>query len=284
MSRRLLAVPWLLAAGLALAQAPSADGGRRLIEQKVKLLEMLVSSQAAKAQSAGTPPSERLERSGAALIQARQALAADRLEEAGQILDTALRSSASASAGATPAGLSEDARRNSYQNLVEQVATYRASVEDLAAHPRSGRAARELLARLDGKSADARRLAAAGNLEAANRSLGEAYQLAVSELSRLRAGEEVVLSLSFASPAEEFAYEIRRFESNEILVAMMIRDGKADGDRRAPVEALRAEGRRLRGEAEQLAHAGRHRDAVALMEQAVGQLNRALQAMGLPVF
>lgn len=273
----------LVFAGFAVAGEPGGDDKRRLVEQKMRLVEMLVSTQAAKAQTAGTPPSERLERGTAALLQARQALADNRLDDAAQILDTALRSNSPAS-GTTPSALSQEAARNAYQNLVEQVATYRASVEDLATHPRQGSAARVLLTRIDGKCAEARKLAGAGNLEAANRALGEAYQLAVGELAKMRAGEEVVLSLNFASPVEEFAYETRRFESSQIMATMLVREGKAEGDRQKLVEDFLAEARRLRGDAEGLAKAGRQKEAVGIMEKAVAQLNRALQAMGVPVF
>lgn len=273
----------LLAAGLALAGEPVADDRRRLVEQKMRLVEMLVSTQATKAQTSGAPPSERLERASTALLQARQAMSESRLDEASQILDAALRSSSPAP-GTNSATLSQEALRSAYQNLVEQVATYRASVDDLATHPRLGSAARVLLTRIDGKSAEARKLAAAGHLDGANRTLGEAYQMAVGELAKMRAGEEVVLSLNFASPAEEFAYETRRFESSQIMAAMLLREGKAEGERRGPIDGFLGEAKRLRDEADGLARAGRHRDAVGLMEKAVGQLNRALQAMGVPVF
>ena len=279
-----LALALCLVAAAAVAQETSPEDKRRLVEQKMRLVEMLVRTQATKSLASGSAPSERLDQGTAAIIQARQALQENRIDDAGRILDGALRSTSAGQAGAAAPGLNEEAQRRTYQNLVEQVATYRASVEELAAHPRLGRAARELLTRIDGKSAEARRQATGGSLEAANRTLGEAYQLAVGELSRLRAGDEVVLSLKFASPAEEFAYEVKRYESNQILVNMMVSDGKAEGERQALVNGFAGEARRLRGEADGLARSGRHREAIPLMESAVGQLNRALQAMGVPVF
>lgn len=279
-----LALALCLVAAAATAQAPSPEDKRRLVEQKMRLVEMLVRTQATKSLTSGSAPSERLDQGTAAIIQARQALQENRIDDAGRILDGALRSTSAGQAGTAAPGLNEETQRRTYQNLVEQVATYRASVEELAVHPRLGRAARELLTRIDGKSAEARRQATGGGLEAANRTLGEAYQLAVGELSRLRAGDEVVLSLKFASPAEEFAYEVKRYESNQILVNMMVSDGKAEGERQVLVNGFAGEARRLRGEADGLARSGRHREAIPLMENAVGQLNRALQAMGVPVF
>ncbi len=275
----------LLAATLAAAQEGSPDDRRRLVEQKIRLVEMLVNTQAAKSSAASAPHApERLEKGRNALALARQALDDNRFDDAARILDDALRSSASAQRAQPPASLSEDALRHAHQNLIEQVATYRASVEEVATHPRIGSAARVLLTRIDAKSAEARKRAGAGELALANRLLGEAYQLAVSELSRLRSGEEVVHSLNFSSAAEEYAYEIRRFESNQLLVNMMVGDGKADGDRRSAIDNFQSEGRRLLGEADGQARAGQYKEAVHLMEAATGQLNRALQLMGVPVF
>ncbi len=285
MKRLLPATAVLLAATLATAQEGSPDDRRRLVEQKIRLVEMLVNTQAAKNSAASAPHApERLEKGRNALALARQALEDNRFDDAARILDDALRSSASAQRAQPPASLSEDALRRAHQNLIEQVATYRASVEEVATHPRIGSAARVLLTRIDAKSAEARKHVGAGELALANRLLGEAYQLAVSELSRLRSGEEVVHSLNFSSAAEEYAYEIRRFESNQLLVTMMVNDGKADGDRRSAIDSFQSEGRRLLGEADGQARAGQHKEAVRLMEAATGQLNRALQLMGVPVF
>ena len=276
---RTLALPLLLTALVAAAQ----EDRRRLVEQKMRLVEMLVDTQAAKSATGGAPQTrERLERGRAALAEARQALAENQLAEATRVLDEALRASSTAPQPAT--NLSADAQRQAYQNLVEQVATYRASIEELATHPRRGDAARLLLGRLDAIAAEARRQAVAGDLERASRLLGEAYQLAIGELARLRAGEEVVLSLKFASPADEYAYETRRYQSNQMLVRMMLDDGKAEGGKRALVDGFLAESDRLQREAANLADSGRHGDAVRRMETAAGQINRALQVMGVPVF
>ena len=272
----------LLAASLAGAQEGTPDEQRRLVEQKMRLVEMLVNVQAAKSGTAVA--TDRLEKGRKALSLAREAVSENRFDAAEQILDEALRSSSSGSRGVPQSTLSEDALRNAYQNLIEQVATYRASVEDVATDPKIGSAARVLLTRIDGKSAEARQHATAGRFEQANRLLGEAYQLAVSELSRLRSGDEIVHSLNFASPVEEYAYEIKRFESNQILVNMMIGEGKAEGEKRSMIDGFLAEARRLRGEADERSKTGRHKDAVNLMENASGQLNRALQLMGVPVF
>ncbi len=269
------------------AEPRPADPRLQLIEQKVKLLEVLVNSPLAKGQ-AGSGDAEAvalLQRRRLLLDQARQALGAQQPDEAAKFLDEALArtSQAGRSAAGKGAELSEVAVQASLANLGEQIATYRGTLQTMAREGSSA-AARALLATVDGLSVEAAKLVADGRNVEANRKMTEAYRRVVEGLSRLQAGQTVTLSLKFDSPAEEYAYEERRFQSNEMMVGMMLDEGRASGDRRRLVEEFAREAKRLRSEAAALATAGNHAAAVTAMEKAVAQLNRALQTMGVPVF
>ena len=108
---------------------------------------------------------------------------------------------------------------------------------------------------------------------AANRIL-DAYKL-VTELSRLRAGHEVVISRNFASPADEYALRIKAVQRQNAHGRH--RDparGKADGDRRALVDSFAAKAAGcLAGQ--RLAQSGQHKEAVGLMGKNTAQMNRA---------
>lgn len=275
-----LAIAW---AGSAGAQAVVPDQKHQLVEQKIKLLEMLLNSPTAKA-SGGDAPTL-IERGRRAVELARAALVEGRIDEAAALVDESLKSSSAQSRRLqSESALSDGAQRQMYQNLREQVATYRTAIVDLTRDPKTAGAARALLGRIDVLSADAGKQEAGGRLREANQVLTDAYRLAVAEISNLRAGQEVVMSLNFATPAEEYAYEQRRFESGELMVGMLIAEGRAPGERKAQVDAYAGEGRRLKLEAARLAADGRHKEAVGVMEQATIQMNRALQSMGVPVF
>lgn len=277
-----LAIIW--AAGAA-AQVASPEQKRQLVEQKIRLLEMLLSSPTAKTSSVDAENATLAERGRRAIELARNAASESRFDDAAQLLDEALKSSSAESRRLkSESALSEGAQRQTYQNLREQVATYRASILELSKDSKSGAAARNLLARIDAMSAEAGKQEGLGRLREANRMLSDTYKLAVAELSRLRAGQEVVMSLNFATPADEYAYEQKRFESGEMMVGMMVAEGRAAGDRQLQVDAYASEGRRLKAEATRLAGEGRHKEAIGVMEQATGQINRALQSMGVPVF
>lgn len=274
----------------ALAQAPdgSVDPKRKSIEQKIRLLEMLVNSPAAKSAPFGREADSTalIEQGRQSIDEARRALDEGRPDDAAKLLDDALRAASSASRRLSQSdrSLTESVQRKNLQDLGEQLEMYRASLNELSADPERGAAARALLGRIDGLATESRSLADAGRFGDANKKLGEAYRLAVEELSRLRAGQEVVLSLKFDTPADEYAYERKRFASNEMMVDMMVAEGRASGERQRLVDGFVTEGRRLGGEAEARAGSGQYEEAVKLMEQASAQLVRALQSMGLPVF
>jgi len=273
----------VLVVGARAADSPPTDGKQRLIEQKMRLVESLIQSPAAKKAAA---ESGGLVSEGEQLLrEARQALAANDLDTAAKSLDAALKATSKASArNAQGAAFSESAQRASLADLQEQVKTYRASIVDLGRDSSKAAEAKSLLAQVDSLAAEGDKLAQGQRLAEANKKFADAYKLAVEGLSRLRSGQTVTMSLKFDTPADEYAYEQKRYGSNEILVDMMQAEGKAQGSSAAMVTQFVGEARRLKAQAAQEASGGQHGVAVKTMEQAVQQLNRALQVMGVPVF
>lgn len=284
-----LAVLTLCLAGspVVVAQVDNEAGSqrRKLIEQKLRLVELLAQSSVVKA-AGSSGAAATVEKRRELLEQARHALAVGQLEQAGQILDEALvrAGNASQQSSASSAELSEVARRAKLKNLSEQLASYRGTLQSLAAEDGSGGEARLLLARTDGMAKEAESLAASGRLEEASQRLAEAYRLLVAGLAQLQAGRTVVLSLKFDTPDQEYIYEQRRFQSNEMLLRMNVEDSPSQGQQRLLVDRLAADGHRLRDEAAGLATSGDYKAAVRAMEKASAQLIRALQSMGVPVF
>lgn len=283
---------WLLAGVTpCLAQTTGVDNTdqkRKLVEQKIRLIDMLVNSPAAKsAATGGDADSAGLVAKGQQQFQAaKQALADNRLDEASKLLDEALKSASSASRkiSSDGAGLSESVQRKSLADMAEQVATYRASVVDLTRDSKVGPQAQQLLTRIDALSSESKQLAEGGRLGDANRKMASAYKLTVEEITKMRAGQEVIMSLNFETPLAEYQYEQKRFGSTMTMVDMMIGEGHAEGSKRQLVDNFVAEGQKLKETAEAEASSQHHPKAVTLMENASRQLNRALQLMGVPVF
>ena len=260
---------------------------KRLIEQKIKLLDMLVNSPAAKNAAYGNEAETTtlVEHGQKIILAARKAAAEARYDDASKALDEAMKTVSKVTRRLqSDTALADSAQRKTYDDQSEQVASYRAGVVDLTRDPKLGEVAKVLLGKIDALTGEAKQLASASRIGEANKKLAEAYKLATEEIARIRQGHEVVMSLKFDSPAEEFAYEQKRYASNEIMVDMMINEGKADGERRKIIDQFINEARRLRAEADGLAPSGKYKDAVKLMEKAGAQLVRALQTMGVPVF
>lgn len=275
-----LACPPLLA-----QTAPDAESQRRLAEQKLKLVDMLVNSPKARAAGEGgdAETAALIGRGKQLLQQARDALSAQRYPEASQALDAALQNVSKAN-NRNAGELSESVQKQRLQEMSEQVASYRVALLELSKAKGAPTTAQATLRQVDALAEEARKAAAADLLGEANKKMAQACKLEVEEVSRLRAGQEVLMSLKFDTPADEYVYEQKRYESNQILVGMMIGEGRADGEKRRMVDGFLKEAVKLKDDAAGLAQANHHSEAVAAMEKAGLQINRALQAMGVAVF
>ena len=253
---------------------------RRLVEQKYKLVEMLLNSPAARKAGDAAVEQEKTK-----LSEAQKALTAGEFDQALQILDQSLRNLIK-SGGSSGSGtkMAESAQIKQFEALREQVATYRKSIQELESDASRGKAAKLLLARVDAVAGEAEKLAAAGRVGEAGKRMGEAYKMSIEELSRLQAGQEIVVSLKFDTPADEYAYEQRRYRSNEILINNLLDQGNLDENRRRVVDGFIDQAVQLASDAQALAARKEHGEAVRMMEKAGAQQNRALQALGVPVF
>lgn len=259
----------------------------QLAEQKSRLIETLINTPAIKAAKESDNPEAAawINVSRTLLKQAGEAMRQRQADEAIEKLDEALRSLSKASSTlANSQSANNVARRKQFEELASQLASYRRTLEDMIATPQTSLAARQLMARLDLLSDQGHKLFEKKQFEAANKRMEEAYKLAVSEISRLREGQEVVLTLSFNSPREEFDYEQKRYHSNQILVGMLTREGRAQGETRNLVDGFVHSANQMKEEAASKAVANDYDSAIKDMETANQHLNRALQIMGVPVF
>lgn len=280
----------MIVLALAICSTPaSAETNQKLTlaQQKAKLVETLINAPAIRAAQDGRNPEvvALIAQSRQLLSQAGNAISLTQAEEAIEQLDEALRKLSKASSQLT--GDKPDAGgalKRQFDEHASQIESYRRTLQDMTNTPQTAAAARQLIVRIDGMTAEGRKLFDNGQHVEANKRMAASYKLAVEEISRLRDGQEVVMRLQFASPREEFDYEQKRFYSNEILVGMMIREDRASGEARKQVDTYLQGANAIKAEASGRASAGDYATAVKEMEKANLQLNRALQMMGVPVF
>lgn len=263
------------------ASTPVSGHRRPVVEQKLRLMEALLRSDAAKAAAETAEGRARNARLDEMVGQARQALVDQQIDRAGQLLDDAIRL---ASAGSHRQALGEGTHQAHFQELVEQVNSYRNSIRELEQDPQLQATARALRERIDALVAEAGVHNAAGRVGEAHKALRGAYQLAIAELGRLRSGKTVVVALKFATPAEEYGYEQRRHTDHQMLLRMALTERQVPAEQRAAIDGFVAESQRLSVEADSKARGGSYPEAVRTMEKATAVLVQALRSVGVPLF
>lgn len=276
--------------GIAWAE-PLAERRDMLIHQKLLLLDNLL----------GSPAIRQLQQNGAAAVKsslhrasklrdaAHNGLLSGNEQAAEKAMDEALRAASSAATAGRRTLPEVLQGRNA--DLVRQVRDYTAAIaaalrlQGRNQDARLGRPEQDArLAGLDRMLDEAASLTASARHGEANRVLAGAYRLAVSALSELRAGETVVLELKFATPADEYAYEQRRNESHAMLMDIQLQNGLAEGVNQTLIQRDLEENRQLRSRAEAEAGADDYKTAIQSLENATGQLVRALRMTGMLIF
>lgn len=174
--------------------------------------------------------------------------------------------------------------RENLRAIGDEVAAYRPALQAMTGDAGIAGEARAALARIDALMKESSLLARQTKLPEAIKQGEAAKRLAIEAMVKLKSGQTVTHSLKFESPADEYAYELRRFDSNEMLVAMNLRETQPEAAQRQRLAGELDEAQRLKQLAAAAAASGRHGDAVRHMETASAHLTRALQALGVPVF
>ena len=172
-----------------------------------------------------------------------------------------------------------DARLDSARALL--VAQQRITQEKTAARtapPEAVQATRGIEADI----AAAEQLAREGRLDEGRARLDRAYLTARVSIESMRRGDTLVRSLHFASPREEFDYEVDRNDTHRMLIKVLLADRKdASGAMPPAMQPFIDKADLLRQQADVLARRGEHAGAVKVLEDATRELVRAIRAGGV---
>ena len=108
-----------------------------------------------------------------------------------------------------------------------------------------------------------------------------AYHQLLLAMKTVRDKETVEYRLEFSSIDEEFAYELRRFESQKKLLEMLLAEKQPSQDSMQLIDAYVAEAGRKNAQARGLADSGDLENALAIQESAVEELTRAMRVAGI---
>lgn len=237
--------------------------------------------------------SRQIEASGDARALERRAKARDAYRQALQARDagdyaTAARLAAASSTlmfeAARLAGrdrASEGRRRADFAARLESVQSLLAAQQRISAEKPGTPDAAETARSIEKLIGEASQLAAANDLQKAETVLDQAYLLAKAAVSSMRAGDTLVRSLNFATPEEEYRYELDRNDTHMMLVKLLTADKPRMAGMDGMLNGFVAKAGDLRGQAEHAAASGDHAAAIERLEGSTRELVRAIRSLGI---
>jgi hypothetical protein len=108
-----------------------------------------------------------------------------------------------------------------------------------------------------------------------------AYHQLLLAMKTVRDRETVEYRLEFSSIDEEFAYEVRRFKSQKMLLEMLLAEKQPSQDSMQLIDSYVAEAGRKYFQAQGLADKGDLENALSTQESAVEELTRAMRVAGI---
>jgi len=265
----------LLLHGAALAQ------DREQLERRLQSVGTLIeSSSAAKQIEASAEPAARERRDNARLIhrEAAASLQGGDMPAAARLLDQAAREMMTGARLAKPEQVAGAKAQRDFDVRLDSARALLTAQQRITAEKGNQPEAVLATRRIEEQIADAQRRAGAGQLDEARSAVDRAYLTARVSIEAMRRGDTLVRTLQFASPREEYDYELDRYEAHRLLIQVLL------ADRKEPTPAMRGYIERaatLRTEAEATARKGEHAGAIQRLEEATRELVRAIRAGGV---
>jgi hypothetical protein len=210
---------------------------------------------------------------------AGEALRSGDLEASSRLLDESSRAFINAVRLAKPDQIADAKQRTDYQARLDSTRALLDAQKRIAAEKNQARAG-ETTRQVEGMIAEAERHAQGGRLPEAKRSIDQAYLTVKAAIGSMRGGETVVRSLNFATPAEEYHYEIDRNDTHRMLVDMLLKE-KRGGSTDAMVDQAVNTAAQLRTRAEGEAARKDHPAAIKTLEESTRELVKAIRAAGV---
>lgn len=269
-----------LCAAAASAQSPLPAPDREQLERRLASTATLIeSSSGAKQIEASGAPDAAAQRAKARDLHKRgaEALRAGDLAASSKLLDEASRAMFEGVRLAAPKQVADAKERTDYNARLESTRALVDAQKRIAAEKGGPRAA-EPAQQAEALIADGEKLVAAGKLTEGRAKVDQAYWIVKAAIGTARNGDTLVRSLNFATPEEEYHYEIDRNDTHRMLVQMLLKD--RGGNDAMVNQSVSASGR-LRTQAE--AEAGRkdHKTAIKTLEESTRELVKAIRAAGV---
>jgi hypothetical protein len=275
----------LLVSTAAMAQAPAPEQAaptREQVERRLQSVGTLIESSSAARQIEASAEPQALERRSEARALYRKAQAAFSgadLAGANRLLEEATRTMVAGARLAKPEQVTDDKKRRDFEARVESVRALLAAQQRIAKEKAAGRDAQEAARSVESQLAQAQSLVGQGRLDDGRLVLDRAYLTAKVSIESMRRGDTLVRSLKFASPREEYDYELDRNDTHRMLVRVLLAD-RPGAEAQPEVQSALDGAARLRADAERAAGRGDHAGAIKMLEESTRALVRGIRGAG----
>lgn len=266
-----------LCLGVGAAHAQEREQVERRLQSVGTLIE---SSSAARQIETSGAAAAREKRDNARLIhrEAAATLQGGDTAAAARLLDQAAREMMSGARLARPEQVAGAKAQRDFDARMESARALLAAQQRITQEKGSAAEASAATRRIEALVAEAEQRAAAGRLDEAKALVDRAYLMARVSIESLRRGDTLVRSLKFASPREEYDYEVDRNDTHRMLIQLLLAERK---DSAPQMQGFVERSAALRQQAEAAARRGDFAAAIKALEDATRELVRAIRAGGV---
>lgn len=175
----------------------------------------------------------------------------------------------------------KDKEKKSYEAMKRSMHALLEAMERIGSEKGNKKQVEQLAEKTRNQIKQADHYASAGKYKEGIALLGKAVQGIDNKINELRSGDTLTRSLSFATPKEEYQYELERNDTHLMLVNVYLAENPAEGEARSKIDQHLDGARVFRKKAEDMASAGKYQDAVREMESSTVNIIRAIRAMGV---
>lgn len=212
--------------------------------------------------------------------QAELAYRAGNSSETRRLLKAATKALFDAERLAPPPQMGADKKKHDFEKRLSGVKALLQAQQRLIREKNADPNTVELAASVERATREAEQLYAANKLDEARAALDKGYALLKGSVEKMREGDTLVRSLHFATPADEYRYEIDRNDAHLMLIKTLQEEGKGTD---SMVQKFLASAADLRKEAEAAAGKGDYEAGIKLLEDSTQELMRAIRNSGIYV-
>ncbi|VAX01417.1 hypothetical protein MNBD_GAMMA22-1946 [hydrothermal vent metagenome] len=202
------------------------------------------------------------------------------IKQGSLLLDKSAKKMFSAIRLARPQKLGTVKKKHDYDNRKKTVYALRKALNRINTGKNTDEQ-KKINAQLDKILAMSASLEQLGKYSSAKIELDKAYALLQSSIELVRGGQTLVRSLNFATPEDEYKYELDRYNTHKMLIKLLLGEKNNSDYVQKAVLKFTTQATLLKKQAETAAIDKQFKEAISLLEKSTKQLVRAIRSAGV---